>query len=299
MRDNADVVKALDECNAAFFQASKTGSALERYPSMLLLPHAFSPWKQQARCCFDRELSLFRTLLSDARQRRRNGFAADLADTLTSLQGELQMTDDEAAYLAGSFFGAGAEAMTQVLLTFVLAITTHGQVQTEARAEISKVCGERAVSSADIDDLPFCEAMLLECLRWRPFAPLGAPHALIADDTYREFDIPEGASVFANIWAISRDPELWIDPEAFAPCRHLTDSPLRTKSPLHGVKKSFAFGFGRRICPGQYVHSSTLSCKATADMLTSFTPQIPCTSSPDASDHTDAAKLYIHKGTRQ
>ena len=35
--------------------------------------------------------------------------------------------------------------------------------------------------------------------RWRPAAPLGIPHATSKADVYGAYDIPKGATVYANI----------------------------------------------------------------------------------------------------
>jgi hypothetical protein len=36
-------------------------------------------------------------------------------------------------------------------------------------------------------------------IRWRPVAPLGIPHATTKADVYGVYDIPKGATVYANI----------------------------------------------------------------------------------------------------
>lgn len=35
--------------------------------------------------------------------------------------------------------------------------------------------------------------------RWRPAVPLGIPHATTKADVYDAYDIPKGATVYANI----------------------------------------------------------------------------------------------------
>ena len=75
--------------------------------------------------------------------------------------------------------------------------------------------------------------------------------------------IPAGANVHANQWAIHMDPELYPDPETFNPARWLDPpytttyrSPLTTYPNLHNFS---AFGFGRRICPGQNIAERSLN----------------------------------------
>lgn len=55
--------------------------------------------------------------------------------------------------------------------------------------------------------------------------------------------------VLVNEWAISRDESLYPDASRFDPQRHLTAEGKLKDDPLAG---HFAFGFGRRICPGRH-----------------------------------------------
>jgi cytochrome P450 len=60
---------------------------------------------------------------------------------------------------------------------------------------------------------------------------------------------PDPFSFFSFLLrAIGRDPEYFPDPEQFNPQRWLTEDG-KIKEEL----KSFPFGFGRRVCPGQYM----------------------------------------------
>jgi cytochrome P450 len=58
-----------------------------------------------------------------------------------------------------------------------------------------------------------------------------------------------GSMVLVNEWAISRDESLYPDASRFDPERHLTAEGELKDDPLVG---HFAFGHGRRICPGRH-----------------------------------------------
>ena len=60
--------------------------------------------------------------------------------------------------------------------------------------------------------------------------------------------IPAGATIFGNTWSIGRDPELFPDPERFDPQRWVKED-----GQLRDDLKPYTFGFGRRVCPGQYL----------------------------------------------
>lgn len=68
------------------------------------------------------------------------------------------------------------------------------------------------------------------------------------------FLIPRGTTVLQNTWAIQHDPEYFEDPGAFRPERYL-DNPYGTRvgaadAQAQGCKAVYAFGVGRRQCPG-------------------------------------------------
>ena len=76
------------------------------------------------------------------------------------------------------------------------------EVMRKAQAEIDSVTGpDRMPEYEDYDSLPYIIAVGNEALRWRPVAVLGGtPHASTADDVYNDMFIPNGSTVFANLW---------------------------------------------------------------------------------------------------
>ena len=75
-------------------------------------------------------------------------------------------------------------------------MATHPGVQAKARKEIDAVVGlNRLPEHTDVQSLPYCQAILLETLRWRPAVPLGVPHRVMVDDEYKGYYIPEGSTI--------------------------------------------------------------------------------------------------------
>ncbi|KAI0712466.1 cytochrome P450 98A3 [Earliella scabrosa] len=139
---------------------------------------------------------------------------------------------------------------------FFLAMNLHPDVQKKAQAELDAVVGpNRLPELSDRDQLPYVTAIVKETLRWYPAVPLGVAHCTVADDVYRGFLIPAGATIVVNAWAINHDPEAYADPGRFNPERHLKDGKLDkdARDPA-----ATAFGFGRRICPGRYFATNTM-----------------------------------------
>ncbi|QRV88346.1 cytochrome P450 family protein [Ceratobasidium sp. AG-Ba] len=141
-----------------------------------------------------------------------------------------------------------------------MAMLLFPEVQKRAQREIDIVTNSsRLPTLEDRQKLEYVERLVHEALRWCPVLPGGVPHACSQDDFYRGYHIPRGTIIYPNVWAMSRDPEIYCDPELFNPDRFL-DSNLPTAP---------AFGFGRRACPGLYYgHASLLII--IASVLASF-----------------------------
>jgi hypothetical protein len=65
------------------------------------------------------------------------------------------------------------------------------------RAFIKEVT--RRVFLSYLSPLPCWLTLAIGCTRWRPAVPLGIPHATTKADVYDVYDIPKGATVYANI----------------------------------------------------------------------------------------------------
>jgi len=145
-------------------------------------------------------------------------------------------------WAAASLYSGGADTSVSAVSTFFLAMTLNPDIQKKAQAELDQVVGsDRLPTFQDRANLPYCEAILKEVLRWGPVVPTGVPHKSIKDDEYEGYRIPKGSLVFANIWGITHDEKTYPNPNAFQPERFLntpTDS------------RATSFGYGRRICPG-------------------------------------------------
>ncbi|KAJ0810115.1 putative cytochrome P450 [Helianthus annuus] len=106
--------------------------------------------------------------------------------------------------------------------------------------------GPSSIPEDDLDKMPYLKAVLKESLRLHPPAPILGPRAPTKDVKLHGYDIPSGTRVMMNIWAVSRDPSIWEEPEKFRPERF-----LNTTIDYKGFDFEFVpFGAGRRGCPG-------------------------------------------------
>lgn len=202
------------------------------------------------------ELSLFKRQLHEVKKAMDRGeeVPQSFGKYLLERQTELELSDDETAYLAGSMFGAGSDTTASAISVGILAAACYPAASQRVHAELDRVIGqERAPTFSDQHMLPQTTAFVLETFRWRPVSAGGFAHKATRDIIWKNYVIPKGTSVMGNIWAIGRDPEVFPDPETFNPQRWLTPEGV-----LKEDMKSYPFGFGRRVCPGQHMATASV-----------------------------------------
>lgn len=150
--------------------------------------------------------------------------------------------------------------MSSTIATFFLYMILYPDVQRKAQQEIDSVISPYNLpTTTDRPRLPYVNAILKECLRILPVTALGAPHCLREEDFYLSYRMPKKSVIYTNIWAIMHNPNIYDDPHTFRPERH-----LQPHLDLDPAKKRFhdpstyAFGFGRRACPGQFLAEPTI-----------------------------------------
>ncbi|KAG2136927.1 cytochrome P450 [Suillus bovinus] len=161
----------------------------------------------------------------------------------------LGLSELEALFLPGTFFAAGSESTASTICTVLMAAACFPEEQAKVQAELDEVVGRhQAPTFADQKSLPLLHAFISETFRWRPVTPNGFPHRTTQDVIWENYCIPAGTTVLGSNWAISRDSDVYPDPDVFKPQRWMND-----QGGLRDDLTFFFFGFGRRVCPGQHL----------------------------------------------
>ncbi|KAK7681933.1 hypothetical protein QCA50_014895 [Cerrena zonata] len=235
--------------------AARPGEYLvELFPWMLRLPKWMAKWHRDAEEAHERDTKMFMEFHMDAKQRVSAGETSPCISSI--LMDMNEVTDKEAAWLAGTLFGAGSTTTAAAQHVFILAMVLYPEAMRKAQAEIDAVVGRsRLPNFSDRKDLPYVQAIIREIFRWRNIGPL-APE----DDWYEGYYIPKGTMVYFNQWAMNTDAEVYGDDyDTFRPERFLDESGMKENVPpnTHGEGHT-GFGYGRRKCVGVNLAKSTM-----------------------------------------
>ncbi|KAJ7845283.1 cytochrome P450 [Mycena olivaceomarginata] len=219
---------------------------VESMPALLYLPNFLTPWRTAAIKQRAYDIEYLTRLVQEVKTKMANGRATpSFCRQLIEEREKNEMGELEIAYACGTPFGAGAETTSGTLSSFMLACAAFGpSFIPKAQNELDAVVGpDRMPTFEDFDDLPFVRAVVSETLRWRPVAKTLST---------RECLFPRGSTIIANLWGIHLNPADFPDPHRFDPERFMS------KRDYPGPWQHSSFGYGRRVCPGQYLASNSL-----------------------------------------
>lgn len=194
------------------------------------------------------EHSILRIMLSNCEEGTLNlgGFTGEAPEEI-------------AKNVAAQAYFAGADSTSIVTHGFFLAMANYPEVQRAARSEIDNVTRSLRLPGADdINELPYIQAIVKEVLRWHCPLPFSIPHASTEDDEYKGYQIPKGATIIPNAWAILHDEEVYPDAYSFRPGRWLMETEKGVALNPNIPDPDATFGFGRRVCPGRYFAQNQL-----------------------------------------
>ncbi|KAJ7671884.1 cytochrome P450 [Mycena rosella] len=167
-----------------------------------------------------------------------------------------------------SVYTTAADTTVSAMGSIFVALSLYPEVQKKAQEELDSVVGpDRLPSFDDRPNLPYLNAIVTEIHRWNPVAPLGVPHRSTQEDVYNGYRIPLGSILFANNWGILHDENIYPAPMEFNPERYLREG----KEAADGVNpdpRRFAFGYGRRLCPGKELADDSIFICAAMTLAT-------------------------------
>jgi cytochrome P450 len=171
---------------------------------------------------------------------------ANFLDLLLQAQAEGEgMTQQQLRDETINIFLAGHETTAIALTWTSWLLAQHPTVEAQLVEELQTVLQGRTPTLADLPQLRYTEAVVLETLRLYP--PVWALGRVALEDTeVAGYMIPKGTNVLASQWSAHRNPQYFPEPEVFNPSRWMNN--LAKEVPLGAY---FPFSLGGRICLGK------------------------------------------------
>ncbi|KAF2309321.1 hypothetical protein GH714_001607 [Hevea brasiliensis] len=188
-------------------------------------------------------------------------------------------------------FAAGSDTSSRTTEWAMAELMKNPTAMKKVQEEVRHVFGKKGkVDEADLQELKYLKLVFKETLRLHP------PIAMIPRQCREKtkiygYDINPKTKVFVHIWAIGRDPNIWIEADKFLPERFI-DSSIDFK----GSNFEFTpFGAGKRICPGMTLGLVNLEL-VLAQLLYHFDWKLPDGITPENLDMSEGFGGAIKRG---
>ncbi|KAF1753434.1 hypothetical protein GCK72_019991 [Caenorhabditis remanei] len=120
-------------------------------------------------------------------------------------------------------------------------------VQEKMHEELDRVIGgDRLVTTADKNDLPYMNAVINESQRCANIVPINLFHATTKDTVIAGYPIKQGTGVIAQISTVMLDEKTFPEPYTFNPGRFIDEN-----GKLKKVEELVPFSIGKRQCLGE------------------------------------------------
>lgn len=264
LADDDEDLKAVIDILDKFIQGCYPGAHLvDTFPFLdKILPDFLAPWRAEARQKHENEMKLYQRLVLEVKQKVDDG-RTDLecfAARLWEQQEKFNLDLVTLSYIAGSAFEAGTGATGGTILWFIMAMIMFPDALKRAQDEVDSVVGtdgETIPTFEHLDRLPYCVALTKETFRWMPATPGGFPHYSDHDDEYKGLKIKANTMVIPCIWSMQHNPDRFPNPLTFDPERFLANGDMTSSGSSLFTEGHYGLGFGRRICPGRYLGSTS------------------------------------------
>ena len=249
------------EIGRPLLKSVKMGFLVEAMPARGLIERLPLPFVRRA----NRAAKTLDTLAYAAIQRARdpNHCGHDVVSHLvrTTQEGradwsynhDSEIRDEAYALLFGAY-----EPPVVVLVNALHYLALNPAVRDQLEHEADTLLGDRPISGADLEQLPYARAVALESLRLHPVAEPLVGRIALEDTTLGGYSVPKGTRVQISPRILQRRPEYWEEPEAFQPERWLKDP---HKSELGCPAHPFlAFNKEPRHCRGARFATALMVC---------------------------------------
>lgn len=219
-------------------------------PALRLIP----PFSTVLKVLVDgknRVKAMHRKSVAEHREDLEKGHPRDFLDEyllmMETEDGEsLSFCEEQLYEELSDLFMAGTETTASAVSWGLLLFAHRPDIQNKLHKEVVEIIGDGMPSMKHKSAMPYLNAFILELMRHRTLAPLALPHTTTENICFKGYNIPKGATVLPNIWAVHHDPEYFKNPGEFNPDRFIDGEGNLINDP-----RVMPFSLGPRYCLGE------------------------------------------------
>ncbi|THU77992.1 cytochrome P450 [Dendrothele bispora CBS 962.96] len=212
--------------------------------------------RSRGRKLHDDLITVYGSMIQQVEARMKAG--EDVPDCLvkTLIQNQKQENLDweDLCMLSAVFTLGGVHSTSGIIQWFLALISSNPEIQRRAHEEMDRVIGQdRWPTAEDEKSLPYIRAIIKEVQRIHAPFWMATPHCTSDDFSYHGTFIPKDTVIVLNCYTLHHNEERYPDSFNFNPDRYLGDNlSCGESAKLANVmdRDHWAFGAGRRICPG-------------------------------------------------
>ncbi|XP_053362079.1 cytochrome P450 2F2-like [Clarias gariepinus] len=141
---------------------------------------------------------------------------------------------------------AGTDTTSNTLLTAILYLMVHPDIQKRCQNEIDQVMeGKSQATFEDRNNIPYTQAVIHECQRVANTVP-SALHCTTRDTELMNYTIPKGTMIIPNLSSVLSEEGQWKFPHDFNPANFLND-----QGQFEKPEAFLPFSAGPRVCLGE------------------------------------------------
>ncbi|KAM9470726.1 cytochrome P450 2F2-like [Clarias gariepinus] len=178
---------------------------------------------------------------------RPRDFVDCYLDELDKRSNESTFSEEQLSTYIMNLHLAGTDTTSNTLLTAILYLMAHPDIQKRCQKEIDEVMkGKSQVSFEDRQNLPYTQAVIYECQRIASTVPLSVSHCTTRDTELMTYTIPKGTMIIPNLFSVLREEGQWKFPHDFNPLNFLND-----QGQFEKPEAFLPFSAGPRACLGE------------------------------------------------
>ncbi|KAF7660894.1 hypothetical protein LDENG_00273630, partial [Lucifuga dentata] len=156
-------------------------------------------------------------------------------------------SEDQLSAIVLDLHFAGTDTTANTLLTALLYLMNHPQIQERCYQEIDRILnGKDQVSFEDRHQMPYVQAVIHEIQRVADTVPLAVFHRTTRDTELMGYSIPKGTTIIVNLSSLLHEEGQWKFPHEFNPENFLNEQGEFVKP-----EAFMPFSAGPRMCLGE------------------------------------------------